>query len=56
MSRFLVDILILLSAVLAGRQDLERWKVCVCLRMELGMECGRVGVRGRKKIGGPRNG
>lgn len=58
MSRFLVDILILLSAVLAGRQGktLNAGKFGVCLRMELGMECGRVGVCGRKKIGGPRNG
>lgn len=54
MSRFLVDILILLSAVLAGRQGktLNAGKFGVCLRMELGMECGRVGVCGRKKIGG----
>ena len=58
MSRFLVDILILLSAVLAGRQGkiLNAGKFGVCLRMELGMACGRVCVCGRKKIGGPRNG
>lgn len=57
MSRFLVDILILLSAVLAGRQGktLNAGKFGAYLCMELGMVCGLVCVCGRKKIREPRN-
>lgn len=46
MSRFLVDILILLSTVLLGRQGkaLNAGKFSACLRMELVTVCGRVCV------------